>query len=102
MVQETAGKIEQILDSAVKIESKALDFFKSAEQVGDGTEQDIAHGLVDADFVARVPLLVWTEISSIPTDFAGNVTIAQGTHDATNIKVTAHNDADFKYFVYAI
>jgi len=102
MVQEATGKIEQILDSRVKIEAKALDFFKSTEQVGDGTEQDIVHGLLDADFVARVPLLVWTEISSLPTDFAGNVTIVQGTHDATNIKVTAHNDADFKYFVYAI
>jgi len=102
MVQEATGKIEQILDSRVKIEAKALDFFVSTEQVGDGTEQDIAHGLLDADFVARVPLLVWTEITSIPTDFAGNTTIVQGTHDATNIKITAHNDADFKYKVYAI
>ena len=102
MVQELTSKIEQILDSQVKIEAKALDFFKSAETVGTGSEQTIAHGLLDADFNARIPLLVWTEITSIPTDFAGNVTIVQGTHDATNIKITAHNDADFKYIVYAI
>jgi len=94
MVQETAGKIEQILDSAVKIEGKAFDFFKSAETAGSASEIDIPHGLVDADFVARVPVLVWTEITSINADFAGNVTIVQGVHDATNIKITAHNDAD--------
>ena len=102
MVQEATGKIEQILDSRVKIESKALDFFASSEQTGAAGEIDIAHGLLDADFNGRVPLLVWTEITSIPADFAGNITIVQGTHDATNIKVTALNDADMKFKVYAI
>ena len=102
MVQEAAGRIEQLLDSAVIIEGKALDFFASAEIVGTGSEVDTAHGLLDADFVGRTPLLVWTEITSIPVDFAGNVTIVQGTHDATNIKITAHSDADFKYKIYAI
>ncbi len=102
MVQEATAKIEQILDSRVKIEAKALDFFKSAEQVGDGTETDIVHGLLDADYNPRVPILVWTELSSIPADTAGNLTIVQGTHDATHVKVTATSDADMKYFVYAI
>ena len=102
MVQEATAKLEQILDSAVKIEGKALDFFVSGEIVGTGSEVNTAHGLLDADYLARTPLLVWTEITSIPVDFAGNVTIVQGVHDATNIKVTAHNDADFKYKVYAI
>jgi len=102
MVQELTSKIEQILDSQVKIESKALDFFKSAEQTGTGSEQDIAHGLKDADGNGRTPLLVWTEITSLNADAAGNVTIVQGTHDTTNVKVTAENDADFKYIVYAI
>ncbi len=102
MVQEATGKIEQILDSRVKIEAKALDFFVSDELVGDGSEEDIVHGLKDADFNGRIPLLVWTEITSLPTDFAGNVTIVQGTHTTTLLKVTAHNDADFKYKVYAI
>lgn len=102
MVQEATGKLEQILDSAVKIEGKAFDIFVSAEQTADGTEQDIAHGLLDADFAARTPTIVWTEITSIPADFAGNLTLVQGTHDATNIKITGTNDADFKYKVYAI
>jgi len=102
MVQTAAGRIEQLLDSGVIIEGKALDFFKSAETVGDGTEQSIAHGLKDADGNGRIPLLVWTEITSINADAAGNVTIVQGTHDATNVKVTAENDADFKYIVYAL
>ncbi len=102
MVQEATAKIEQILDSRVKIEGKALDVFVSAETAGAAGEIDIAHGLLDADFNPRVPILVWTEITSINADFAGNLTIVQGTHDATNVKVTAHNDADFKFKVYAI
>lgn len=102
MVQEATAKIEQILDSRVKIEGKAFDIFVSAEQTADGTEQSIAHGLVDADFVARTPTIVWTEITSIPTANAGPVTLVQGTHDATNIKITGTNDAGFKYKVYAI
>ena len=102
MVQEATAKLEQILDSAVKIEGKALDFFVSAETAGDSSEIDIPHGLVDADFLPRVPVLVWTEITSINVDKAGNVSIVQGTHDATNLKITAEDDADFKFKVYAI
>ena len=102
MVQEATGKIEQILDSRVKIESKALDFFASAEIVADGTAQSTPHGLLDADFNPRVPLLVWTEITSLPVDTAGNLTLVQGTHTSTNVIVTGTSDADMKYKVYAI
>lgn len=102
MVQEAKAKLEQILDSQVSIEGKALDFFISAEQTADGTEQDIAHGLLDADFAARTPTVVIPFITSIPADFAGNLTLVQGTHDGTNIKVTGTNDADFKYKVFAM
>jgi len=100
MVQEATAKIEQILDSRVKIESKAFDFFESAEITGDATEQDTAHGLLDADFLGRVPLLVWTEITSVDVTIAGTLTIVKGTHDATNAKVTA--STGIKYKVYAI
>lgn len=98
MVQEAAAKIEQILDSAVKIESKALDFAESAEITGDTTEQDFAHGLVDADFVARIPLLVWTSMTDSNSGAAGG--IVAGTHDATNTKHTVASG--IKYIVYAI
>jgi hypothetical protein len=102
MVQEAKAKLEQILDSQVAIEGKALDIFESAEQTADGTEQDIAHGLLDADFAGRVPTFVWTEITSIPTAHAGPITLVQGTHDATNCKITGTNDAGFKYKVFAV
>lgn len=100
MVQETTSKIEQILESRVKIEGKALDFFESAEITGDGTAQSTAHGLLDADFAARVPTLVWTEVTEIGTALAGPLTIVKGTHTATNIIVTA--TTGIKYRVFAI
>lgn len=102
MVQSTKSKIEQLLDSEVSIEGKALDIFESAEITANGGAQSTAHGLVDADFVARVPLIVWTEITSIPTGHAGPITLVQGVHTATNVIVTGTNDANFKYKVFAI
>ena len=102
MVQEATAKIEQILDSAVKIEGKTFDIFVSAEIAGTGSEVDTPHGLLDADYAGRTPTIVWTEITSIPADFAGNLTIVHGTHDATNIKITATSDADFKFRIFAI
>lgn len=102
MVQEAKAKIEQLLDSQVGIESKALDFFESDEITADGTAQSTPHGLLDADFNPRVPLLVWTEITSIPADVAGNLTLVKGPHTSTNVIVTGTNDADFKYKVFAI
>jgi len=92
MVQEATAKLEQILDSAVKIEGKAIDFFKSATITGSGSEQDTAHGLLDADFVARVPILVFVVMME------GGVTgqVTEGTHDATNVKVTAPSGMDYK------
>jgi len=102
MVQEAAGRIEQLLDSGVIIEGKALDIFESAEITADGTAQSTAHGLVDADGNARVPTFVWTEITSIPTAAAGPLTLVKGVHTSTNVIVTGTNDANFKYKVFAI
>lgn len=98
MVQEATGKIEQILDSLVKIEGKALDFAISTEITGDTTEQDFAHGLLDADFVARVPVLVFTVMTDSNSGAAGG--IVEGTHDATNTKHTVASG--IKYKVIAI
>jgi len=98
MVQEAKAKLEQILDSQVAIEGKALDIFESAEITGDATEKSIAHGLLDADFNGRTPLHVWTEITSVDVTIAGTLTIVKGTHDATNVKVTASTGLKFKVF----
>jgi hypothetical protein len=102
MVQGTKSKIEQLVDSEVSIEGKALDYFESAEITADGTAQSTAHGLLDADFAARTPTIVWTEITSIPTGHAGPLTLVKGTHTSTNVVVTGTNDANFKYKVFAI
>ncbi len=64
--------------------------FKSTEQTGTGAEQDIAHGL------GAVPTLVIV----VPTKVnAAGDTFTEGTHTATNVKVTAAAGA--KYKVYA-
>lgn len=98
MVQEATAKLEQILDSAVKIEGKALDIYAPAEQTGTGSEQDLAHGLVDADYVARLPTFIFAAITDSNTGAAGG--IVEGTHDATNLKFTV--PSGIKYKVFAI
>jgi hypothetical protein len=98
MVQEATAKLEQILDSAVKIEGKALDFAISGEITGDTTEQDFAHGLLDADYNARIPVLVFTVMTDSNSGAAGG--IVAGVHDATNTKHTVATG--IKYHVIAI
>lgn len=100
MVQEAKAKIEQILDSQVGIEGKALDFFESAEITGDASSQSTVHGLLDADFAGRTPTFVWTEITSLDVTVAGTLTIVKGTHTTTNVLVTA--STGIKYKVFAI
>jgi len=65
--------------------------FKSTEQTGTGSAQNIAHGL------GATPSLVIVLPSLVGTD---GVTITEGTHDGTNCVVTATTGA--KYFVVAI
>ena len=98
MVQGTKSKIEQLVDSEVSIEGKALDFYASAEQTGTGSEQDLAHGLVDADFVARLPTFIFAAVTDGNSGTAGG--IVEGTHDATNLKFTV--PTGIKYKVFAI
>jgi len=64
----------------------------SAEQTGTGAEQSIAHGL------GVKPSLVLIIITGSPTTYAA-LTVTEGTHDATNVKVTV--TSGWKYKVYA-
>jgi hypothetical protein len=68
-------------------------WFKSAEQTGTGSSQNIAHGLT------TTPTFVFV----IPTDTspatAGVFTVVEGTHDLTNVVVTV--TADKKFVVLA-
>ena len=70
------------------IQSGKISFFKSTEQTGTGSSQNVAHGL------ARTPSLVIV----IPTnsDATTNYTFTEGTHDGTNVVVTATSGAKYK------
>lgn len=72
------------------IEAGKIDFFKSTEQTGNGSPQNIAHGL------GRTPALVIV----VPTELTGIGTIVEGAHDGTNVVVTAVSGD--KYIVYAL
>ena len=61
----------------------------SAEQTGDGSEQDVAHGLKRTPVVVKV---IVTEESS------GDFDVAEGTHDSTNCKVTVTNGVKYKVY----
>lgn len=90
------GTVIQSDIAANSIDGTKLDVFESAEITADGTAQSTAHGL------DTTPTVVWTEITSIPADFVGNLTLVQGVHTATNVIVTGTNDVDFKYKVFAM
>ena len=66
------------------IQGNKIDVFISTEQTGTGSEQDIAHGLGHTPTIVIIQI---TEFDTTPTD------IVQGTHDATNVKVTAVDSA---------
>lgn len=78
--------------AATAVTAAKVAFFKSTEQTGTGAEQDIAHGLGGA------PGLVWWSLSEFADTLA--VDVAEGAHDATNVKVTVSSGA--KYFVFAV
>lgn len=74
-------------------EIKAVDMaiFVSAEQVGTGSAQNVAHGLG----VAPSKVLISA------TEFGSNVNIAEGTHTATNVVLTVTSGVKFKVLAFA-
>jgi hypothetical protein len=90
-----AGKLTKAADfKRGVVTARALKFFKSTEQTGNGSAQSIAHGL------GVVPGLVLI----IPTDTApattGAYTMTEGVHTGTNVVVTVTTGK--KYVVLAI
>jgi len=79
--------------AADSIRASELHYFLSAEQTGTGAEQSIAHGL------GVTPSLVLIIITGSPTTYAA-LTVTEGVHDATNVKVTV--TTDWKYKVFAM
>lgn len=72
------------------IQANKISYFKSTIVTANGSEQDTAHGL------GRTPALVIV----IPTELTGIGTITEGTHDGTNVKVTAVSGD--KYIIIAL
>lgn len=67
-------------------------YFMSAEQTGTGAAQDVAHGLA----VAPTKVLV-----AVTEDPAGaGFDVAEGAHDATNVKVTVTTGVKFKVLAF--
>ncbi len=76
---------------AGSIQGDRIDVFKSAEITGTGSNVDTAHGL------GHTPTIV---IVTITENDGTAVDIVQGTHDATNVKVTVPDSA-IKYTIVA-
>ena len=76
-------------------EVKAVDMaiFVSSEQTGNGSAQNVAHGLG----VAPSKVLI------APTEFGASVAvdIAEGTHTSTNVVCTVSNGVKYKVLAFA-
>lgn len=76
---------------AADLGSARLKYFKSTEQTGTGSSQDIAHGL------GATPALTWYSV----TDAGSTYVLTEGTHDGTNLKVTVTSGKKFKAYAIA-
>ena len=72
-----------------------LDFFLAAEQTGTGAEQSIPHGL------GKTPSLAFFFITGDARAAWAAYSITEGTHDATNLKVTVTTDMKYRAFAMA-
>lgn len=85
--QHAAGVVDTAALGASAVTAAKLAFFKSTEQTGTGSSQNVAHGL------GSTPGLVMV----MPTDIlAAEVTIVEGSHDGTNVVLTVTSGAKFK------
>ena len=80
-----------IKDATIKAVDMAI--FVSPEQTGNGSAQNVAHGLG----VAPSKVLI------APTEFGANVAVdvAEGTHTTTNVVCTVSNGVKYKVLAFA-
>ena len=83
----TGGKVS---DQSIPYSKLAL--FISSEQTGIGSSQNVAHGL------GSTPTKVFVAPTELPADLAAGYDVAEGAHDATNVKVTVTTGVKFKVF----
>jgi hypothetical protein len=77
----------KLADDAVQ--GRTVDYYKSpADVTGTGSVQNIAHGL------GRSPLLVI--VYPVNNTTGNTLSIVEGAHDATNVKVTAPTTTKFR------
>ena|ERR1051326_867741 len=89
----------QIADGAIgnaeltdaSIQSGKLSVFKSTEQTGTGSSQNVAHGL------GRIPALVLVYFSKV---HQADDSWTEGTHDGTNCVVTVSANSKFKIVAF--
>jgi hypothetical protein len=76
------------------LETSNMKFFVSDERTATGSEEDVPHNFA----------LVPTYVAVVPTDLspsvAGVFTVAEGTHDATNCKVTVTSGKKYKVLAW--
>lgn len=85
-------------DATVRVRlngTMARAFFKSSEQTGTGSAQNVAHGL------AQTPSLVIIFPTDLSPATTGSVVVTEGTHDATNVVVTVTTSKKFKVVAFA-
>lgn len=82
-----AGAVDAAALGAAAVQATKLAFFKSTEQTGTGSSQNIAHGL------ATTPGLVMIIPSAVAS---ATDTFVEGAHGTTNVVVTASTGAKFK------
>lgn len=72
-----------------------MSIFKSTEQTGTGSAQNIAHGLG----VAPGLVIVYPTDTSVAT--AGDYVVTEGSHTSTNVVVTVTNGKKYKVVAFA-
>lgn len=75
--------------SADAVSASKINYFKSSEQTGTGSSQNIAHGLGVA------PSLVMVYPTDLTPGTDGDYTFTEGSHTSTNVVVTVTNGKKF-------
>lgn len=68
--------------------------FVSTEQTGTGSSQNVPHGL------GYTPTKVIVALTELPADLTAGADVAEGAHDATNVKVTVTTGIKFKVLAF--
>jgi hypothetical protein len=92
-VSDAAVGTAELIDSSVTVAKMSV--FKSSEQTGTGSAQNIAHGLG----VAPGLVIVYPTDTSPAT--AGVYAMTEGSHGSTNVVVTVTTGKKFKVVAFA-